>query len=143
MTALQNARLRRGNYPTITAQLRSHAENQIQQAMLANPDAPAVKAWTAKLAEADAIAQELTRRADVKIGLEKPRVAEEPAPFTPTAAAVRSPDVPTKAAGSLYRPPTVSGQGTIGHLRAPGSVTHEYTGALREQGLRRQDTTRL
>ena len=28
-------------------------------------------------------------------------------------------------------------------LKAPGSVTHEYTGALREGAIRRQDTAQL
>lgn len=63
--------------------------------------------------------------------------------FTPDENAVRIPDVATKApksAGSFGR---VGAQGTIGKLKAPGSVTHEYSGALREHALRREDTTRL
>lgn len=58
--------------------------------------------------------------------------------------AVRIPDVATKPrslrGGVVGR---VGSQGTVGHLKAPGSVTHEYTGTLREHALRRQDTTRL
>ena len=64
--------------------------------------------------------------------------------FTSTASAVRIPDVATRAGTkALTRAPTVGGGGTIGHLKAPGSLTHEYTGTLREQAYRRQDTTRL
>lgn len=64
--------------------------------------------------------------------------------FTPTETAVRIPDVATrKGVKQLQRMGTVGAQGTIGHLRAPGSVTHEYTGVLREHGLRRQDTAQL
>lgn len=63
--------------------------------------------------------------------------------FTADENAVRIPDVaekPKRAASVVGR---VGAQGTIGHQRAPGSLTHEYTGQLREHGLRRQDTTRL
>lgn len=70
----------------------------------------------------------------------------EPKPelFTAGADAVRIPDVATRrGARALQRGATIGSQGTIGKLRAPGSTTHEYTGALREAGVRRQDTTTL
>jgi hypothetical protein len=64
--------------------------------------------------------------------------------FAPDENAIRIPDVATKGRGSrggvIGR---VGAQGTIGHLKEPGSVTHEYTGTLREQGLRREDTAQL
>jgi hypothetical protein len=63
--------------------------------------------------------------------------------FAASPEAVRIPDVATKAPKALGRPGGVGAAGSVGHLRAPGSTTHEFTGALREQGLRREDTTRL
>lgn len=64
--------------------------------------------------------------------------------FTPSSNAVRIPDVATKTRG--LKGGAVGGvgaQGTIGHLKTPGSLSHEYTGALREAGLTRNDTTTL
>ncbi len=58
--------------------------------------------------------------------------------------AIRIPDVATRrGTKQLQRAAKVGGQGTIGFLNAPGSVTHRYTGALREGAVRRQKTTEL
>jgi len=58
--------------------------------------------------------------------------------------AIRIPDVATrKGTKALTAQAKIGGQGTIGHLKQPGSVTHPYTGKLREHALRRQDTTTL
>jgi hypothetical protein len=65
-------------------------------------------------------------------------------PFEAGPGAVRIPDVATRrGTRTLARMGTLGAQGIIGHLRAPGSATHEYQGYLRELGLRRQDTTTL
>ena len=77
VTAIQNAYApklaRKGvTQSTVTGQLRDAAEQSILKTMQARPNDPAVQAWTAKLARADAIRGELTRRADAAIGLDEP-----------------------------------------------------------------------
>ena len=67
----------------------------------------------------------------------------KPPLFAPSEQAVRVPDVATKAPRSLGRGGAVGAAGSIGHQKLPGSVSHEYTGALRENALRRQDTAQL
>lgn len=58
--------------------------------------------------------------------------------------AVRIPDVATrKGVKALNAGAKMGQQGTVGKLKAPGSITHEYTGVLRENAVRRQDTTAL
>lgn len=63
--------------------------------------------------------------------------------FQPTAEAVRVPDVARNAPRGLARSGKTGVQRVVGKPKVPGSLTHTYTGALREQALRRQDTTRL
>jgi len=64
--------------------------------------------------------------------------------FQTTPEAIRIPDVATRrGTRTLARMGTMGAQGVIGHLRTPGSLTHEYTGYLRELGVRRPDTTTL
>jgi hypothetical protein len=63
--------------------------------------------------------------------------------FTASPEAIRIPDVATRAGRSLGRRGGVGSAGSVGHLKALGSTTHEYTGALRENAVRREDTTAL
>jgi hypothetical protein len=54
--------------------------------------------------------------------------------------------VPSKAkvgAKGLGRVPRVAPQGTLGRPQLPGTVTHPYTGALKQAGRERLDTTQL
>lgn len=151
-TGIQNARNakaaragRPAEYSTVKQQLRDQAEQGILETIRRNPDHPAVKALKAKLDEVDAIRAELARRGDVSVGLEKGRAGPEAAPLpeaSPAAAYVPE-KVTRRGVKTLGKTPGLGQQGTIGHTRAPVSLTAGYTGKAAQHALERQDTTTL
>lgn len=92
----------------------------------------------------EAAQQRVDQLAATAASREKPTGIVGQEHFTASPDAVYVPEkVTRKGAKSLGQTPALGAQGTIGHTKAPASLTAGYTGKAAQHALERQDTTNL